>query len=125
MSELPSVIQKHNNTIHNSIKTTPIQTTSIVNEKLAPNNFKDKKEVQKPNFELGQLVRTPDNKIFSKSDSTNYSYKHYTITQIKHDTIPSYRIDYLTKRYNENLLLPTKLTLDENNQLIKELNLIQ
>ena len=28
-------------------------------------------------------------------------------------------------RYNEKLLLPTKLPLDENNNVMKELNLIQ
>ena len=49
----------------------------------------------------------------------------YTITEIIHDTIPSYRIDYLPERYNENLLLPTKLSLEENNKVMKELNLIQ
>ena len=75
---------------------------------------------------MGQLVRTADiKKVFSKGDSTNWSYKLYTITQIFHDTIPSYRIEYLPERYNENLLLPTKLSLDENNRVMKELNLIQ
>ena len=72
------------------------------------------------------MVRTADIKrVFSKSDSTNYSYKLYTITEVIHDTIPSYRIDYLAERYSENLLLPTKLTLDENNQVMRKLNLIQ
>ena len=47
---------------------------------------------------------------FSKGDSTNWSYKLYTITEIIHDTIPSNRINYLPKIYNENLLLPTNLT---------------
>ena len=63
--------------------------------------------------------------MLSKGDSTNYIYKLYTITEIIHDTVPSYRIDYLLERYNENLLLPTKLTPDENNKIMKELNLIQ
>ena len=47
------------------------------------------------------------------------------MTEVIHDTIPSYRLNYLPKRYNENLLLPTNLTLDKNNQVMKELNLIQ
>ena len=42
-----------------------------------------------------------------------------------HDTIPPYRIDFLPERYNENLLLPTKLTIEGNNKVMKELNLIQ
>ena len=49
----------------------------------------------------------------------------YTITKVIYDTIPSYRINYLPERYNENLLLPTKLSLEENNQVMKELNLFQ
>ena len=31
----------------------------------------------------------------------------------------------LIMRYNENLLLPTILSLEENNQVMKELNLFQ
>ena len=126
LSELPSVIKQYNNTIHHSIKMTPIQASKKSNQKLVYNNLKDDREVQKPKFELGKFVRTADiKKVFSKGDSTNWSYKLYTITEVIHDTIPSYRIDYLPERYNENLLLPTKLSLEENNQVMKELNLIQ
>ena len=64
---------------------------------------------QKPKFQLGQLVRTADiERVFSKGDSTNYSYKLHTITEIIHDTILSYKIKYLPERYNQNLLLLTK-----------------
>ena len=104
----------------------PIDASNKPNQKLVYNNLKDDREVRKPKYKLGQLVRTADiKKVFSKGDSTNYSYKLYTITEIIHDTIPSYRIDYLPERYNQNLLLPTKLSLGENYQVMKELNLIQ
>ena len=126
ISELPSVIKQYNNTIHHSIKMKPIDASNKSNQKLVNNNLKDKREVRKPKFKLGNLVRTADIKrVFSKGDSTNWSYKLYTITEIIHDTIPSYRIDYLPERYNENLLLPTKPSLEQNNQVMKELNLIQ
>ena len=126
VSELPSVVKKYNNTIHHSTKMTPIQASKKSNEKLVYSNLQDKRRKLNPKFKLGQLVRTADiKKVFSKGDSTNYSYKLYTITEIIHDTIPSYRIDYLPERYNENLLLPTKLSLDENNEIMKKLNLIQ
>ena len=126
ISELPSVIKQYNNTTHHSIKMTPIQASKKSNQRLVYNNLKDDREIQKPKFKLGQLVRTADiKKVFSKGDSTNYSYKLYTITEVIHDTIPSYRIDYLSERYNQNLLLPTKLTLEQNNKIMKELNLIQ
>ena len=105
---------------------TPIQASKKSNEKIVYSNLKDNREVRKPKFKLSHLVRTADIKrVFSKGDSTNYSYNLYTITEVIHDTIPSYRIDYLPERYNENLLLPTKLTLEQNNQVMKELNLIQ
>ena len=47
------------------------------------------------------------------------------MTEVIHNTIPSYRINSLPERYNENLLIPTKLSLEENNKVMKELNLIQ
>ena len=126
LSELQSVIKKYNNSNHSSTKITPIQASKKANEKLVYSNLKDKREVRKPKFKLGQLVRTADiKKVFSKGDSTNYSYRLYTITEVIHDTIHSNRIDYLPERYNENLLLPNKLTLDEKNKIMKELNLIQ
>ena len=104
----------------------PIQASKKSNQKLVYNNLKDDREVQKPKFKSGQFVRTAHIKrVFSNGDITNWSYKLYTITEVIHDTIPSYRIDYLPERYNQNLLLPSKLTLDENNQIMKKLNLIQ
>ena len=126
LSELPSVVKQYNNTIHSSTKMKPIDASKKSNERKVYSNLQDKREKQTPKYKLGQLVRTADIKrVFSKGDSTNWSYKLYTITEVIHDTITSYRINYLPERYNENLLLPTKLTLDENNQVKKKLNLIQ
>ena len=105
---------------------TPFQASKKSNEKIVYSNLKDNREVGKLKFKLGQLVRTADiKKVFSKGDSTNFGYKKYTITEVIHDTIPSYRNDYLPERYNENLLLPTKLSLEQNNEVMKKLNLIQ
>ena len=92
---------------------TPIQGSKKSNKKEVYSNLKDKREFRKPKFILGQLVRTADiEKVFSKGDSTNYSYILYTKLEVIHETIPSYRIDYLPERYSENLLLPTKLSLE-------------
>ena len=126
LSELPSVIKQYNNTIQHSIKMTPNQATKKVNEKIVFSNLQDKRKKLNPKYKLGELVRTAAfKKVFSKRDSKNYSYKLYTRTEIIHDTIPSYRINYLPERYNQNLLLPTKLSLEQNNKIMKELNLIQ
>ena len=90
LSELSSVVKKYNNTIHHSTKMKPIDASKKSNEKLVYNNLKDKRKKLDPKFKLGQLIRTADiKKVFSKGDSTNYSYKLYTITEVIHDTIPS------------------------------------
>ena len=99
ISELPSVIKQYNNTIHHSTKLTPIQASKKSNEKLVYSNLQDKRKILDPKYKLGQLVRTADIKrVFSKSDSTNWSYKLYTITEVLHDTIPTYKINYLPER---------------------------
>ena len=105
---------------------TPNQASKKVNEKIVYSNLQDKRKKLTPKYKLGELVRTADiKKVLSTGDSTSYSYKLYTITEIIHDTIPSYRINYLPERYNQNLLVPTKLSLEQNNKIMKELNLIQ
>ena len=92
--ELPSVMKQYNITIHSSTKMTPIQASKKSNERKVYSNIQDKRRKLDPKFKLGQLVRTADiERVFSKGDSTNYSYKLYTITDVIHDTIPSYRIN--------------------------------
>ena len=104
----------------------PIDASKNANEKEVYSNLRDDRDKQTPIINLGQLVRTADfERVFGEGDSTNYSYKLYTITEIFHDTIPSCRIKYLHKRYNDILLPPTKLSSAENKKVMKELNLIQ
>ena len=82
LSELPSVVKKYNNTIHHSTKMKPIDASKKSNQKLVYNNLKDDREVLKPKFKLGQLVRTADIKrVFSKGDSTSWSKKNYIQSQ--------------------------------------------
>ena len=84
----------------------------------------DKRKKVNPKFQINELVRTADLKrTFSKGDTTNWSYKLYKITEIFNDTIPSYRIDNLKERYNEPLLKKTELTLKQNKNVMKKLNI--
>ena len=67
LSELLSGIKKYINTIHHSIKLTPIQASKKLNEQLVFNNLQNKRQKQKPKHKLGQLVGTADiEKVFSK-----------------------------------------------------------
>ena len=121
---LPKITKQYNNRIHSSTKSTPTQASLKKNEGYVYKNLLDKRKKIKPKYEIGDLVRTADlKKTFSKGDTTNWSYKLYKITEIVNDTIPSYKIDNLPERYNESLLKKTDLTLKENDNVMKKLNL--
>ena len=114
----------YKNSQHKSIKLTSIEDSWKINEKVVFSNLKDNREIQKRNFKFGDLVRAADNKkVFSEGDSTNWSYQLFTNSEILHDIIPSYRIDYKPEIYIENILRTAKLYLDENTKILKELNL--
>ena len=103
---------------------TPIQASIKSNEREVYTNLQDKRVKRKPKYKLGDLVRTADTRnIFSKGDSTNWSYELYTITEIIDDTIPSYHINFLPERYYEVLLKKSKLTYDENNIILQKLKI--
>ncbi len=124
IDELPSITNKYNNKIHSSTKMTPIQASKKSNESEVLKNLQDKRAKRKPKYKLGDLVRTADTRnIFSKGDSTNWSYELYTITEIIDDTIPSYHINFLPERYNEALLKKSKLTYDENDLVMQKLKI--
>ena len=124
LDELSLVIKKYNNTIHHSTKMTPIDASKRKNEEEIYNNLVDKRNKRKPKYKVGDFVRTADKRsIFSKGDSTNWSYKLYKITEVIDDNIPSYHIDFLPERYNEALLKKSRLTLEENGTVIKKLKI--
>ena len=121
---LQTITKQYNNRIHSSTKLTPIQASLKKNEGYVYKNLLDKRKKVKPKFQINDLVRTADLKrTFSKGDTTNWSYKLYKITEIVNDTIPSYKIDNLSERYNESLLKKTNLTMKENNSVMRKLNL--
>ena len=121
---LPAITKQYNNTVHSSTKITPNDASLKKNEGFVYKNLLDKRKNVKPKYEVNSLVRTADlKKTFSKGDTTNWSYKLYKITEIINDTIPSYRLDNLPERYNESLLKTTVLTMKENDNVMKKLNL--
>ena len=121
---LQTITKQYNNKTHSSTKLTPTQASLKKNEGYVYKNLLDKRKKVKPKYEIGDLVRTADlKKTFSKGDTTNWSYKMYKITEIINDTIPSYKIDNLKEIYNEALLKKTELSLKENDNVMKKLNL--
>ena len=121
---IPTITKQYNNRIHTSTKLSPKDASLKMNEEFVYKNLIDKRKKIKPKFQINDLVRTADLKrTFSKGDTTTWSYKLYKITEIINDTIPSYKIDNLPERYNEALLKNTNLTMKENDNVMKKLEI--
>ena len=121
---LPKITKQYNNRIHSSTKLSPKDASLKKNEGFVHKNLLDKRKKVKPKFQINDLVRVADlKKTFSKGDTTNWSYKLYKIKEIINDTLPSYKIDNLKERYNESLLRKTDLTIKENDNVMKKLNI--
>ena len=119
---LPTITKQFNNRIHSSTKLTPIQASLKKYEGYVYKNFLDKRKKINPKFQIHDLVRTADIKErFPKSDTTNWSYILYKITEIINDTLPKYRLERLPERHNEALLKKTELTMKENRDVMKNL----
>ena len=104
----------------------PTQASKKANEKEVYSNLRDRRVRHQPKFKFGDLDRTSNIRlVFSEGDATTWSFNLYTTIEVIDDSIPSYRIDYLPERNKEILLESTKLSLEENNQVMEELNLIQ
>ena len=121
---MATITKKYNNRVHSSTKLSPKDASSKKNERFVYKKLIDKRKKVKPMFQINDLVRTADlKKTFSKGDTTNWSYKLYKITETINDTIPSYKKDNLTERYNESLLKKTDLTLKQNKDVMKKLKI--
>ena len=121
---LSTITKQNNNRVHSSTKLPPILASLKENEGYVQHNLLDKRKKIKPKLQVDDLVRTAVfRKTFSKSDTTNWSSKLYKNSEIIIDTIPSYRIDNLSERYNEALLKKKQLPLEENENVMESLNL--
>ena len=121
---LPTITKQYNDRIHFSTKLTPIQASLKKNEGYVYKNLLDKRNKIKLKFQLKEFVRVADlKKTFPKGDTTNWSNKLYQIKEIINDTIPSYRLDNLPERCIESLLKKTELTMKENKDVVKTLNI--
>ena len=121
---LSIITKQYSNRIHSSTKLSPKDASLKKNEGFVYKNLLDKRKKIKPKIQINDLVRVADlKKTFSKGDTTNWSYKLNKITEIVNDTIPSYKIKNLPKRYNESFLKKTDLTLKENVIVMKKLRI--
>ena len=87
---LPTITKQYNNRVHTSTKLSSKDASSKKNERFVYRNLLDKRKRTSPEFRIHDLVRTVDSKkMFSKGDTTNWSYKLYKIREIVNNTKPS------------------------------------
>ena len=111
---LQSITKQYENRILSSTKLTPIQASLKKNEGFTYKILSDKRKKIKQKFQINNSVRVADlNRVFSKGNTINCSYKLYKITAIINDTIPSFRNNNLPERHNEASLKKINLTIKE------------
>ena len=131
---LPTRKKKYKNRKPSSAELTPIESSLKKDGGYVYQNLKDEWKKVITKNETGDLDRTADlKKTFSKTDTTNWSYKLYKNKKIVLDTIPSYRTgeertsccsaNILPERYNEPSMKTTKTLMEENKDVMKALNL--
>ena len=83
---LLTITKQCNNRVHTSTKLSPKDPSSKNMKSFVYKNLLDKRKKVKANYKVGDLVGTADlKKTFSKSDTTNWSYKMYKITENVND----------------------------------------
>ena len=107
---------------HPFTKLTPSEGNFKKNEGSINQKFLHKRKKTQPKYRRCELVRTADLKrFFSKADKTNWCFMLFEIAENINGTITRYRAEDLTERYDEALLEKAKLTLKENERIMKAL----
>ena len=96
---LPDLLEDYNNTVHSSIKMTPIEASKKENEfivwkNLYPNRYK--KNNIEPKFSVGDEVRIiKKKKVFEKGYTTRWTEEIFTIREIRETNPITYKLEDL------------------------------
>jgi hypothetical protein len=92
---LDEMVKKYNNTIHSSIKMTPIAASEKKNDRIVWANLYGNEPAPKMAFKLkvNDMVRITKNKgIFDKGFTPRWSEEVFTVSQLQHTDPPTYKI---------------------------------
>ena len=99
MNVLPELVEDYNNTVHSSIKMTPIDTSKKKNELTVWRNlYPDRYKINKltPKFSVGDEVRiTKKKKVFEKGYTTRWTEEIFTIKEIQNTDPITYKLEDL------------------------------
>ena len=111
---------KHNNTVHRTIKMKPIDVTNDFFAKY--NRDSNKKD---PKFKIGDHVRISKYKnIFAKGYTPNWSEKNFIISKINNKVLWTYVIsdingEYITVSFYKKVLITSTSTRSTNQQIFR------
>ena len=96
MNVLPDLVEDYNNTVHSSIKMTPIEASKKKNELTVWRNlYPDRYKIYDltPKFSVGDEVRiTKKKKVFEKGHTTRWTEEIFTIKEILNTNPITYKI---------------------------------
>ena len=96
---LPDLVKDYNNTVHTSIKMTPIEASKKENELTAWRNlYPDRYKIHnlQPKFSVGDEVRiTKKKKVFEKGYTTRWTEEIFTIKKIQNTNPITYKLEDL------------------------------
>ena len=96
---LPDLVEDYNNTVHTSIKMTPIEASKKENELTAWHNlYPDRYKIHnlRPKFSVGDEVRiTKKKKVFEKGYTTRWTEEIFTIKKIQNTDPITYKLEDL------------------------------
>ena len=99
MNVLPDLVKDYNNTVHSSIKMTPIDASKKKNELTVWRNlYPDRHKIYDltPKFSVGDEVRiTKKKKVFEKGYTTRWTEEIFTIKEIQNTNPITYKLEDL------------------------------
>ena len=99
MDVLPELVEDYNNTVHSSIKMTPIEASKKKNELTVWRNlYPDRYKIQPttPKFSVGDKVRiTKEKDVFEKGYTTKWKEEIFKIKEIQNTNPVTYKLQDL------------------------------
>jgi len=94
---LPQLVDRYNNTIHSSIKMTPVEASKKINENIVWTNLyptsQDIKAPKEPMYSVGDKVRImKKKKFFEKGYTPRWTEEIFTIVQVLYTNPTTYKI---------------------------------
>ena len=121
---LPKLLTGYNNAVHRSIGLSPNEVNSQNSHQVFKKLYPDLYKKQKPRFEIGDLVRISYKKrpVFDKGYTPNYSLEVFTISKVKDDIPPSYKLKDANGTVIDGIFFEqelVKVIMDPDNSLFK------